>query len=108
MPSDISVLRSLDLNALVVLVMVHRERNASRTAQLLGLTQPAVSNVLGKLRRLFDDPLFLRVGRGLVPTDRANEIVKALEPAIQGVEEALDRYLRQAADVRETFFLAVN
>jgi LysR family transcriptional regulator, transcriptional activator for leuABCD operon len=104
MPSDISVLRSLDLNALVVLVMVHRERNASRTAQLLGLTQPAVS----KLRRLFDDPLFLRVGRGLVPTDRANEIVKALEPAIQGVEEALDRYLRQAADVRETFFLAVN
>ncbi|WP_447739844.1 hypothetical protein [Pseudomonas laurentiana] len=55
-----------------------------------------------------DDPLFLRMGRGLVPAARANEIVKALEPAIQGVEEVFDRYLRQAADERKTFFLVAN
>jgi len=76
--TDIS---SLDLNLLKALDALLDERNVTRAARRLGLTQPAVSGMLTRLRAAFDDPLFVRTQRGVAPTPRA----LALAPAIKGL-----------------------
>ncbi len=67
-------IRSLDLNLLVALDALLAERNVSRAAERLGLSQSAVSAQLARLRELFGDPLLLRTARGMLPTARAIEI----------------------------------
>jgi len=64
-------IKKLDLKMLVVFDALLDERNATRVAVKLGLTQPTISGMLARLRDLFDDPLFARAQRGLVPTPRA-------------------------------------
>lgn len=73
-----------DLNLLVLFETVMRERHVGRASQRLNLSASAVSHGLGRLRRLLNDPLFLKTPKGVVPTQRA----LALEPAIT---EALAR-----------------
>lgn len=70
-----------DLNLLVLFDVVMEERNVGRAAARLSLTASAVSHGLGRLRRLLNDPLFLRTPKGVVPSDRA----LALAPAIAGI-----------------------
>jgi len=60
-------LTDVDLNLLVVFHHLMRERGVSRTADALGLSQPAVSNALARLRRLLGDELFLRTATGHGP-----------------------------------------
>ncbi len=67
-------LNSKNLNLLVVFDILMRERNLSRTGLKLGLTQPAVSHCLEKLRRDFGDPLFVKVPGGMAPTPTAIKI----------------------------------
>lgn len=73
-----SDIRNLDLNLLRAFSVLLAERNVSRTAKILHVTQPTVSGMLARLRVVFDDPLFVRTQRGLLPTPRAEE----LEPGI--------------------------
>ena len=63
-----------DLNLLVLFEVVLEERNVGRAAERLSLTPSAVSHGLGRLRRLLNDPLFLRTPRGVVPSARATEL----------------------------------
>ncbi|MCZ0963793.1 LysR family transcriptional regulator [Paracoccus benzoatiresistens] len=63
-----------DLNLLVIFEAVMRERNVARAAARLNLTASAVSHGRGRLRRLLNDPLFLRTPRGVVTTARAEEL----------------------------------
>lgn len=88
-------LRTLDLNLLPVLEAIHSERSLTRASESLHITQPAVSNALARLRLHFEDPLFVREGRGVKPTAMA----EALMPAVR---EALDR-LRAGLEPRSTF-----
>lgn len=74
----------VDLNLLKTFEALHDESSASRAALRLGVTQSAISAGLRRLRDLYGDPLFVRTGRGLAPTLRANQ----LKPVIS---EALDR-----------------
>ncbi|MEZ5668065.1 MAG: LysR family transcriptional regulator [Alphaproteobacteria bacterium] len=67
-------LSRVDLNLLVLYEAVLRERNVGRAAARLNLTPSAVSHGLGRLRRLLNDPLFLRTPKGVVPTERAEEL----------------------------------
>lgn len=67
-------LPSLDLNLLVVLDALLREGSGTRAARRLGRTQSAVSHALGRLRDVFGDPLFIRVGPALRPTPRADAL----------------------------------
>lgn len=67
-------LRSIDLNLLGILDALLEQRNVSRAAEMLGLSQPAVSHALARLRDLFRDPLLVRSGRTMVPTRRARHI----------------------------------
>ena len=59
--------------------MLLEERNVSRAAERLALTQPTVSGMLARLRDLFDDELFVRTQHGMVPTPRAESLAPALE-----------------------------
>lgn len=67
-------LRAIDLNLLGVLDALLDARNVSRAAEALGLSQPAVSHALARLRDLFRDPLLVRSGRGMIPTRRARSL----------------------------------
>ena len=64
-------LSRVDLNLLVLFHVVYEERHVARAADRLSLTPSAVSHGLGRLRRLLNDPLFLRTPKGVVPTERA-------------------------------------
>lgn len=76
----------VDLNLLVYLDVLLRERNVTKAANHLGLSQPALSNGLRRLRELFDDPLLVRTSEGMIPTERAEQ----LQPIIRDVLSKVD------------------
>ena len=89
----------LDLNLLQVFDAVMTERHVTRAAERLQMTQPAVSNALKRLRRQFDDQLFVKAARGVDPTPRAG----ALWPRIhQALQELRDTVQPQGFDARST------
>lgn len=81
----------IDLNLLVVFDVIYAERNLTRASEILHITQPAVSNALGRLRKTFDDPLFVRTSEGMAPTPAAKNIVERVRKALQLVESCIDR-----------------
>lgn len=80
---------SIDLNLLVALDALMSERNVTRAARRIGLSQPAMSNALSRLRALFDDELFVRSGRGMEPTARAQSLAIPVSEALRRIEETL-------------------
>jgi DNA-binding transcriptional LysR family regulator len=78
-----------DLNLLPIVVTLYEELSVSRAARQLGMSQPAVSKALRRLRDTFDDPLFVRGPSGIVPTPRAHAIVRAARPHLQQLQEDL-------------------
>jgi LysR family transcriptional activator of mexEF-oprN operon len=82
-------LRKADINLMVVFETLMLERNVTRAAEKLFLGQPTISSALNRLRALFNDPLFIRVGNRMEPTARANEIIHHLSPALDAMSEAL-------------------
>lgn len=85
---DIHHLARIDLNLLTTLHVLLEEGSVSATAERLYLTQPAISKSLSRLRDLFQDPLFTRSGRGLVPT-----------PYARTLQVSLNRILGEVADL---------
>src|SRR5271163_1313011 len=82
-------LRSVDLNLLVVFDALITERNVTRAAARNGLSQPAVSKALNRLRCLFDDPLFVRRDRAMEPTARALELAGPIHGALADISRTL-------------------
>jgi len=82
-------LKNLDLNLLVVFNHLLRERSVSGAADKLGLTQPAVSNALRRLRSVLDDELFLRTTRGMEPTPYALQLAEPIAYALSTIENTL-------------------
>lgn len=78
-----------DLNLLPIVVALYEELSVSRAARRLGMSQPAVSKALRRLRDTFDDPLFVRGPSGIVPTPRAHAIVRTARPHLQQLQEDL-------------------
>jgi DNA-binding transcriptional LysR family regulator len=81
--------RKLDLNLLATLEVLLAERNVTRAAEKLGLSQPTVSAQLARLRDLFDDQLLIPQQRGMTPTVRALELYAPLRQALDGVRDAV-------------------
>jgi DNA-binding transcriptional LysR family regulator len=79
----------IDLNLLRVFDAVLRERGVTPAAARLGLTQPAVSNALARLRKLFGDALFVRTPRGVDATPFARELAEPVRQALALLESAL-------------------
>ena len=75
-------LGKIDLNLFVVFDAVYQERNVTKVATRLNLTQPAVSNALNRLRETFDDQLFIRTSEGMVPTPIADSVVNDVSSAL--------------------------
>lgn len=86
----------LNLNLLPITFALYDKRSVSGAAKALGMSQPAVSMALGKLRVHFNDPLFIRTARGVEPTPRAHALVKASRPLVAQLQEEL--LLDQAFD----------
>jgi DNA-binding transcriptional LysR family regulator len=108
---------SIDLNLLAVFQEVYRERQISAAAKRLGLTQSAVSNALARLRRTFDDELFVRTAHGMQPTPFAEQVAGPLGVAMAQVALALNqrsqfdpatssrRFVLAMTDVGEVHFM---
>jgi DNA-binding transcriptional LysR family regulator len=80
-----------DLNLLVVFEAVFAERHVGRAAARLNLSTSAVSHGLGRLRRLLNDPLFLKTPKGVVPTDRAEALAPGIDEALRHVRSVVAR-----------------
>lgn len=75
-------LTKVDLNLFVVFDAIYTEANLTRAGQIVGITQPAVSNALSRLRETFNDPLFVRTAQGMVPTPMAQNIIGPVRNAL--------------------------
>lgn len=75
-------LSDIDLNLFVVFDAIYTEGNLTRAGEIIGITQPAVSNSLSRLRNLFDDPLFVRTAEGMVPTPVSQNIIGSVRQAL--------------------------
>lgn len=102
-----STLRSVDLNLLTVFDAVMQEQNITRAAQNLGMSQPAVSNAVARLKVMFNDDLFIRHGRGIQPTQRAKQLFGPLRQALQLVKNELPCSIFAPLTSSRTFKLAI-
>lgn len=84
-------LEEIDLNLLVVFNQLLIEQRVSRVAEKLGVSQPAVSNALSRLRKLLGDELFLRTSRGMVPTPFAEQLAESVTYALDMLHGALNQ-----------------
>lgn len=82
-------LPGFDLNLLRVFAALMRERSVTRAGEQIGLSQPAVSAALNRLRHLLDDQLFVRRGNDMVPTPRAEDLSGPVQAALGQLEAAL-------------------
>src|SRR5262245_42442681 len=102
-------LRGIDLNLLPVFEAAYEERNLSRAARRLAMTQSAVSHALSRLRSVFRDELFVRQTRGVVPTPTADLIYSKLSHALGTVRESVAE--RRGFDPRTStrqFFVCIS
>jgi len=98
----------MDLNLLKVFDAVYEDRNLILAGRRLNLSQSAVSHALARLREVVGDDLFLRTGKGLVPTRRADDMAPALREALRRIDATLgvDRF--SAAQSTRRFVIAAN
>lgn len=84
-------LHQIDLNLLVMFNQLMIERRVSKVAENLDLTQPAISNALAKMRRLFGDELFVRTSGGMVPTPLAEQLAEPVSAALAMIHGGLNQ-----------------
>jgi DNA-binding transcriptional LysR family regulator len=92
---------NMDLNLLRVFQAIADERSLTQAGNRLHLSQPAVSYALGRLRLIFDDPLFIRTKDGMQPTPTAVELSKPIGRALHAVQDAL-RYAERFEPLSST------
>ncbi|HYF18333.1 MAG TPA: LysR family transcriptional regulator [Ramlibacter sp.] len=88
-------LQKIDLKLLACLEAMLTHRQVSGAARALGMDQPSMSAALARLRELFDDPLFTRVGQGMVPTPRALALAGPVHQLLRGADELLQETERE-------------
>jgi DNA-binding transcriptional LysR family regulator len=99
----------VDLNLFVVFDVIYREGNLTRASEALNLSQPAVSHALSRLRDRFDDPLFERSGKKMVPTPLAKAIVERVREGLGNLESTLsDGLVFDPATAERTFTVAMR
>ena len=102
-------LSEIDLNLLVLFHHLMVERRVSKVAENMGLTQPAVSNALAKLRRTFGDELFLRTSGGMVPTPFAEQLGEPVGYALGMIHSGLNQRTEfTPATLKRTFTIGMT
>jgi DNA-binding transcriptional LysR family regulator len=105
---DAMNIESLDLNLLLVVESLLIERNVTKAGHRIGLSQPAVSNALARLRGVFDDPLFLRRGNAMVPTRRTLQLSGPVMEALGKIRGAIGDETFTPARAQLTFSIAAS
>lgn len=97
-------LSRIDLNLFVVFETVFSQRSLTRAAEVLHVSQPAVSNSLSRLRKLFNDPLFVRSPGGMTPTPLAQQLIEPVRQALATLDRCVSaRQAFEPANARQTF-----
>lgn len=86
---DNALKKDFDLNLLPIAVALYEERSVTLAARKLGMSQPALSEVLGRLRKVLDDELFVKTGYGMVPTPRAHTLVAVARDSLTRLKQEL-------------------
>jgi DNA-binding transcriptional LysR family regulator len=100
--------RAFDLNLLVVFESLMQDGSVTRAGKRLGMSQPAMSHALNRLRYLLKDQLFIRTPKGMVPTPRAEQLALPLRQALAQMERALEQETFVAAQANRRFSIAIN
>src|SRR5437868_9024275 len=85
-----------------------RERSVTRAGQRLGLSQPAMSHALTRLRHMLKDELFVRSPNGMAPTPRAEQLATPIRIALDGLQQSLEPVQFEPAKATTTFRIAVD
>jgi DNA-binding transcriptional LysR family regulator len=101
-------LGAIDLNLLVVFDSIMRDRSVTRAGQRLGLSQPAISHALTRLRHMLKDELFVRSPNGMTPTPRAEQLATPVRIALDGLQQSLEPDHFEPAKDTTTFRIAVD
>ncbi len=101
-------IRNLDLNLLKAFDALMDEGSVTRAAQRLVLTQPAVSAMLTRLRDYFDDPLFVRSQRGMVPTERAITLAGPIKQVLADINRLLQPIHFEPQSAQMTYTIAAT
>lgn len=83
-------INGLDLNLLLAFESLLDERNVSRAARRVGLSQPAFSNAIGRLRARLEDPLFVRTSQGMMPTPRSEQLAGPIRAALAQLRQTFE------------------
>ena len=97
-------LKETDLNLFIAFDVIYTEKNLTKAGQVLGITQPAVSNALSRLRELFGDDLFIRTSKGMIPTPVANQIIKDVRSALSLIQNTISETEKFDPSVAEMIF----
>lgn len=84
-------IRNFDINLLVAFKALMRERSVSRAAEIMFISQSAMSHVLHRLRQQLDDPVLVKTSQGMQPTERALSLIKPVEKVLQEVEQIIQQ-----------------
>ncbi|MPS27759.1 LysR family transcriptional regulator [Pigmentiphaga sp.] len=107
-PTARPLTRQIDLNLLELFDTIYQTRNLTACGQRLGLSQPAVSYGLAKLRETYGDPLFVRMQRGVVPTPFAEQLSIPVASALQTVRTTIERTEFNPRDANRSFRIAMS
>ena len=81
---------TFDLNLFVILNAIYTQGSLTKAADVVGITQPAVSNALSRLRAKFNDDLFLRTGSGMIPTQKTENMIADIQNALMLMQQSVD------------------
>ena len=102
-------LSNIDLNLFIIFDAIYTEGNLTRAGQIIGITQPAASNALARLRNTFNDPLFIRTAQGMVPTPLAQNIISPVRDALQLLRTSVhDSRIFDVTQASKTFRLSMT
>lgn len=96
----------LDLNLLTIFEAIMREGSVTRASEQLAMTQPAVSNALSRMRVAWNDPVFVKNGRGIVPTPKAAALWAGVAPHLQALRASVDPEPFAPAQAQRSFRIA--
>ncbi len=101
-------LGDVDVDLLLIFEAINRDRSVTKAGKALGLSQPAMSHALNRLRWLFKDQLFVRTPKGMVPTPRAEGLTVIVRRALAGLEDILEPEIFDPQQSERRFVLACS
>src|SRR4030088_1360344 len=101
-------LGAIDLSLLVVFAAIMRDRSVTRAGHRLGLSQPAMSHALTRLRHMLKDELFVRSPNGMMPTPKAIGLATPVRIALDGLQQSLEPEEFEPSKAAATFRIAVD